>query len=458
MWLLPSIKQKTPLDFRRSFCFFNSFEGAQSKLEEYLYYNGEDIAIHKKGNTFRLYSYATGDVIKPMTAGELDGHLEKVRESSPAQDYSSIKELSAQSRKFLREYRKMFNELAKRNQGNNALSRALETTPGIEKTVTSMNDENMQVTDKRFALKESAYKIELSNDFVNKILEHYKITKPSDYIHVQKQVITTLADNNFFTDNENRRLTEINEATGMVVELNKSGIYETFNLNNYGRLGINKKIAKLAVLQQVPDAIKKGRVIADDVENVHYDGGNKKFAYIEYDTELDGREISVKLVIKKSSQKNKFWVHSVYTSENASGSSASTKNSAEAGHITADISNSIPQNQKKSTLSGEKISNGRHALPKTDKNSAKRGTSTVADIDKIEVSRGKLEQMRANYKGDKVFYKKDVVAALKGIDALAKLPADMREDIANRLWRGDKQKRRAIALLFICSLSSSCRA
>ena len=96
----------------------------------------------------------------------------------------------------------------------------------------------------------------------------------------------------------------------------------------------------------------------------------------------------------------------------------------------------------------EKISNERNALPKTDKNAAKQGASTVADTDKIEVSRGKLEQMRANYKGDKVFYKKDVVAALKGIDALAKLPADMREDIANRLWRGYKQKRRAIALLF----------
>lgn len=68
--------------------------------------------------------------------------------------------------------------------------------------------------------------------------------------------------------------------------------------------------------------------------------------------------------------------------------------------------NSIQQNQKKSTISGEKISNGRNALPKTDKNAAKQSTSTVADPDKIEVSRGKLDQMRANYKGDKVFYRK----------------------------------------------------
>ena len=43
------------------------------------------------------------------------------------------KELSAQSRKFLYHYRKLFKELEARNQGNNALSRALETTPGKEK-------------------------------------------------------------------------------------------------------------------------------------------------------------------------------------------------------------------------------------------------------------------------------------------------------------------------------------
>lgn len=73
---------------------------------------------------------------------------------------------------------------------------------------------------------------------------------------------------------------------------------------------------------------------------------------------------------------------------------------------------SIPQNQKKSTVSGKKISNGRSALPKTDKNSAKQGTSTVADADKIEVSRGQYEKMKANLESDKVYSKREVVETL----------------------------------------------
>ena len=60
----------------------------------------------------------------------------------------------------------------------------------------------------------------------------------------------------------------------------------------------------------------------------------------------------------------------------------------------------------------------RHALPKTDKNAVKQSTSTVADSDKIEVSRGKLEQIRANYKGDKVYSKREVVETLEAARGL----------------------------------------
>ena len=54
----------------------------------------------------------------------------------------------------------------------------------------------------------------------------------------------------------------------------------------------------------------------------------------------------------------------------------------------------------------------RHALPKTDGKASDQGIAKVADTDKIKVSRGKLEQMRANYKGDKVYSKREVVETL----------------------------------------------
>ena len=56
-----------------------------------------------------------------------------------ARDYSMDEGLSKSSRKLLRTYKKLFDQLSAYNRGNNAQD-------GIKKAVTSMNDENMQVT------------------------------------------------------------------------------------------------------------------------------------------------------------------------------------------------------------------------------------------------------------------------------------------------------------------------
>ena len=63
-----------------------------------------------------------------------------------ARDYSTDEKLSAEARKLLRTYKKLFADLSARNQGNNALelSRQDEKT---KKAVTRTNDENVQVTD-----------------------------------------------------------------------------------------------------------------------------------------------------------------------------------------------------------------------------------------------------------------------------------------------------------------------
>jgi hypothetical protein len=168
-------------------------------------------------------------------------------------------------------------------------------------------------------------------------LNSFGIKKLDDSVHIQRQVLDTLVNENFFTESEHRRRTDINEESGLVIETNKSGIDETFSFNNFVRLGKFKKISKLATIRELPNAIKHGHIVADDVAN-KYDSAdkNKTFAYIEYATAVDGKEVVVKLAIKKSHQKNKFWVHSIYTIENVSDSPASTNEGTEAGHITAD--------------------------------------------------------------------------------------------------------------------------
>ena len=67
-----------------------------------------------------------------------------------AQDYKHLKDMPTDARKLMRQYKTLFQELSARNQGNNAT----DTRPAVEteKSATRMNDENMQVTEKRLAI------------------------------------------------------------------------------------------------------------------------------------------------------------------------------------------------------------------------------------------------------------------------------------------------------------------
>ena len=192
-----------------------------------------------------------------------------------------------------------------------------------------------------------------SDDFANQTVNSFGITDIKDYVHVQRQVFKTLSDEGFFTSADKRSRTDVNEESGMVVETNKSGIDETFCKNNFLKLGKSKKISKLYTMRFLPEVIQFGRIIADNVDNKHNNGINKKFAYIEHPIMVDGENITVKIAIKKSPQKNKFWVHSVYTTKKVSDSPASTNNGTEAGHITAD-SKIIPQTSEKVNTFDEK--------------------------------------------------------------------------------------------------------
>ena len=182
-----------------------------------------------------------------------------------------------------------------------------------------------------------------SEEFASATLDSFGIKDLDDSVHIQRRVLGTLLGEGFFIDSENRRRVDENEESGLVIETNKSGIDETLSFNNFVRLGKFKKIAKLATIRELPKVIRHGHIVADNVANKYSNSENKKFAYIEYTTEVDGKELVVRIAIKKSPQKNKFWVHSIYTIENASNSPASTNNGTEAGHITADTRRSVTQ-------------------------------------------------------------------------------------------------------------------
>lgn len=182
----------------------------------------------------------------------------------------------------------------------------------------------------------------LSQTYVDDILDSFGIISIGDYEHVQEKVFDTLQNEGFFTENNSR--SDTNEQTGMVIETNKSGIDETFCDKNYRSLGRFKKIIKLATVREIPNAIKNGTLVADNVPNAYGVNRGTKYAYLVYDTIIDGTEISIKITIRKSRQKNKFWVHSFEAIKKVNDLPDGVQNNAETGLRTADDV-TIPQNK-----------------------------------------------------------------------------------------------------------------
>lgn len=154
---------------------------------------------------------------------------------------------------------------------------------------------------------------EYDESFDRNVIDSFGIAKINDYRHVQIQVFNTLVNEGFFDENASRIVTNAN--SGMKVEINESGIEEAFDPKNYGNHGKRLKILKLASIRHVPDIIENGTLTFDNEKNYHNDNSNVKYAYIEGQTILNGKPVAIRITVRKSLQKNKFWVHNIYTNE-----------------------------------------------------------------------------------------------------------------------------------------------
>lgn len=226
-----------------------------------------------------------------------------------------------------------------------------DTLEAIKKPVDNVTEVNILASaeDSRL-LSERVF----SEEFIEDTANSFGITKLGDYIHVQRQVFNTLLNEGFFSDTETRSRTDVNEESGMVIKTNKSSIGETFNKGNYKSLGRFKKIAKLATVRQLPEIIKNGRLIGDNVPNKYKNSTNKTYAYIAYDMAIDGIPVTVKLDIKKSPLKNKLWVHSIITEKNSIGQDVFSENGIGTSYRTDANGDIIPHPDEKVNTLDEK--------------------------------------------------------------------------------------------------------
>lgn len=138
-------------------------------------------------------------------------------------------------------------------------------------------------------------------------LKKYNIeNKLNDYIAVQKAVINHLKETGFFDKNS----TVVNEETGMQIRINPRGIKETLaNGKRFQSLPRELKKLKIATIEQLPEIIKRGELIEDNIENTH--GENSLYAYFETPVEINGGNYKVRVNIRKTIETNKFWIHNV---------------------------------------------------------------------------------------------------------------------------------------------------
>ena len=66
--------------------------------------------------------------------------------------------------------------------------------------------------------------------------------------------------------------------------------------------------------------------------------------------------------------------------------------------------------------------------------------SLKSSEDTVNISKGELAKIKANYKSDKVFNKNDVVKAINSIEYIAGIRPQLRNELINRVWKGYNER------------------
>lgn len=115
-------------------------------------------------------------------------------------------------------------------------------------------------------------------------------------------------------------------------------------MRNYSTCSKSLKLNKIATIRYIPEVIKNGKVITEDEVNYHSKYNGTSYSYIEGDIATSFGDFTLKLAIRKSRQKNKFWVHYVYiNNKNISNNSAETQKDLETDYHITDVNDNVPQ-------------------------------------------------------------------------------------------------------------------
>jgi len=228
-----------------------------------------------------------------------------------------------------------------------------------------------------------------------KEVDSFNIKSFNDYVGVQKTVFKTLQSEGFFDPQTNSRTVE-NADTGLVVEINKSGIDETFGPGDrYARQPREVKELKLATVRYLPEIIEYGEVVDKNNRNYHNDNSGLKYSYIEHPVQVDGKTYLVTVDIRQSQQKNKFWMHKVEINENGQSLMVSAANAVK--YPNEELPNDNVSQERRSVKGSRDLQKQIDALERQNKRLKEQMKRT--DVPKVrrEVVRRSAKDLRSMY-------------------------------------------------------------
>ena len=330
-----------------------NLKSAEDRLLEYKDENGDDVYLELAEEYEKLSNLLYGD--EQIDDEAIERRLEEIEQA--------FAEVGADDLLF--EYlssKQTLERIKNRRKNKFGSFEMYHNTAGEEEARDSANRIDMTDEERRETFPESAKEnpdrvfagadenvLSLSVD--NSILDEYNISKLNDYVHVQKQVLEKLKSNGFFSDKGGKSLTVVNDESGMVVEIAPKGIKETFGKGNrFETLPREIKLAKLSTIYDIPNIIKVGRLSEADVKNYHNENSSLRYAYIVGDAEINDESAIIKITVRQSPQKNKFWMHQIDidTKENIESKPTganSERASAKMGLTTFDIDDSLSQSE-----------------------------------------------------------------------------------------------------------------
>ena len=305
-----------------------------------------------------------------------------------AREYSSVQGLSAQARKFVRQYKALFESLAERNRGNNALSIALEgagakkmpatNTETDSMHVTGDNDEEAPIvtnTDERYALPEALRSLgEYDATRIRHIESSGKDRVVRDYNEIKDFIKRSKSNPPF----ERLHIGIISDKTAALVKartgeditgydfvLASNFVFHIYD--SHGNEATEAPRGQKAVDDANIENIVEAVIAPDDVSLVSDSTGTA----LRFEKFLEGRNVAITIT---STKKSTLTLKSAWIiNEKSGGRTPSANANALAGTPEANsrssTDNSITENAEKSNPSDEKIAKilkKRFALPETD--------------------------------------------------------------------------------------------